>query len=152
MKAIYALAVGALIGTGGPLAVAEQQPSEQTDRAASQQAPQDKTQAHDQQAQDAAQNPRVVRDAQEKLNAKGYNAGTPDGRMGRQTQDALKQMQQAQGMQPTGELDAPTLEILEIVLIPVGGEDGAPADGGQTGAIDQSAPPDDQSPGAEQPR
>jgi outer membrane protein OmpA-like peptidoglycan-associated protein len=49
-----------------------------------------------------------VRAAQEKLNAAGFDAGPVDGILGPRTKRALIQFQAAQGLELTGELDAPT--------------------------------------------
>ena len=49
-----------------------------------------------------------VREAQERLNAMGYNVGTPDGSAGPKTARALREFQQAQGLPVTGRLDSAT--------------------------------------------
>ena len=46
--------------------------------------------------------------AQEILSEKGYDVGTPDGKMGAKTRDALSQYQSEQGLPVTGRLDAAT--------------------------------------------
>lgn len=66
------------------------------------------------QAQNSAQNPEVVKQAQEKLSAAGHDAGTPDGLLGPRTQAALKAFQEKEGLQASGQLDSQTLAALEI--------------------------------------
>ena len=55
-----------------------------------------------------------VRSVQQALNSRGYNAGTPDGRWGPGTEEALRQFQRSQGMQATGQLDARTAAALGV--------------------------------------
>lgn len=50
--------------------------------------------------------------AQQKLNDLGYNAGSPDGAMGRGTQNALRTFQKDQGLPQTGRLDRATSQAL----------------------------------------
>lgn len=50
--------------------------------------------------------------AQQKLNDLGYHAGTPDGAMGRNTQNALRAFQQDQNLPQTGRLDRATSQAL----------------------------------------
>lgn len=67
------------------------------------------------QAQRSAQySANQVRQAQESLNARGYAAGPVDGMWGPQTSSAVRQFQQAQGMQATGQLNAQTAEALGV--------------------------------------
>ena len=51
----------------------------------------------------------TVRNVQQALNAKGFNAGPADGQWGPSTEIALKQFQTAQGLPSTGELDTRTM-------------------------------------------
>ena len=53
-----------------------------------------------------------VREAQERLNALGYNVGTPDGSAGPKTAKALREFQQAEGLPVTGRLDTATAGAL----------------------------------------
>jgi len=53
-----------------------------------------------------------LRDAQARLNEKGYSAGTPDGAMGSRTAAALRAFQKDQGLPQTGRLDAATADAL----------------------------------------
>jgi peptidoglycan hydrolase-like protein with peptidoglycan-binding domain len=68
----------------------------------------------EQQAQNPAQNPEVVKQAQEKLSAAGHDVGQPDGKIGPKTQAALKEFQEKEGLQASGRLDSETLAALEI--------------------------------------
>jgi len=50
--------------------------------------------------------------AQERLNQKGYNVGTPDGIAGKKTRQAISQFQKVNGLSVTGQLDQQTLDKL----------------------------------------
>lgn len=78
------------------------------------------------------QSPDVVKQVQQKLSENGQDVGQPDGKMGPKTQAALKQFQQQNGFQPTGQIDAQTLAALNI------GQSGSSATGG-TAAPSQGA-------------
>ena len=56
----------------------------------------------------------VVREAQRALNDKGFSAGAVDGVMGPHTEQALRDFQQSQGLNATGNLDQPTLSALGV--------------------------------------
>ena len=56
----------------------------------------------------------MVKAAQQALREKGHDPGSVDGRMGPKTQQALRDFQNAQGIQATGELDAKTMVSLGI--------------------------------------
>jgi peptidoglycan hydrolase-like protein with peptidoglycan-binding domain len=56
----------------------------------------------------------VVRQVQEQLKQKGHEVGPVDGIMGPQTKDALKEFQQKEGIQASGELDQQTLQALGV--------------------------------------
>lgn len=56
----------------------------------------------------------LVRSAQGALNDRGYNVGAVDGLWGPSTENAVRQFQQAQGLQQTGKLDQQTLAALGI--------------------------------------
>lgn len=49
-----------------------------------------------------------LKQSQQILSQKGYDVGTPDGKMGAKTRDALSQYQSEQGLRVTGRLDAAT--------------------------------------------
>lgn len=53
-----------------------------------------------------------VSQIQQALNAQGYNVGAVDGQMGPKTKSALKQFQQAKGLQASGKLDPQTVAML----------------------------------------
>ncbi len=53
-----------------------------------------------------------IRKAQQVLNDLGYDAGTPDGKVGKKTKTALRQFQEDNGLKPTGRFDKVTLETL----------------------------------------
>jgi len=54
-----------------------------------------------------------VKQAQQQLKSKGYDAGPIDGIWGPQTQAAVKKFQEAKGMQASGQLDERTLAALD---------------------------------------
>lgn len=56
----------------------------------------------------------VIAQAQARLNALGFNAGTPDGIPGARTRQAVMQLQQSRGLPTTGQLDAATLGALGL--------------------------------------
>jgi|SRR5215469_3199538 len=56
--------------------------------------------------------PDVVRAAQQKLNAEGYESGTPDGKIGPMTRGAITKYQQDKGLKVTSTLDESTLSHL----------------------------------------
>jgi peptidoglycan hydrolase-like protein with peptidoglycan-binding domain len=66
------------------------------------------------QQQSQSQNPETVKQVQEKLSAAGLDVGQPDGKIGPKTQAALKQFQEKEGLQASGQLDQETLAALEI--------------------------------------
>ena len=59
-------------------------------------------------------NPEFVRSAQQALKQKGFDVGTVDGQMGPNTESALRNFQQAQGLPQSGDLDQQTLSALGI--------------------------------------
>lgn len=62
----------------------------------------------------SSDNAAMVRDVQQALNARGYDAGPADGHYGPSTRDALRRFQEASGLPRTGELDRPTLAALGV--------------------------------------
>lgn len=56
----------------------------------------------------------TVRNVQQALNDKGFNAGAADGRWGPSTETALRQFQTAQGLPVNGVLDARTMSALGV--------------------------------------
>ena len=59
-------------------------------------------------------NSAIVRSVQQSLNQKGYDAGAVDGRWGSNTESAVRQFQEANGLAPTGSLDPQTLSALGV--------------------------------------
>jgi peptidoglycan hydrolase-like protein with peptidoglycan-binding domain len=78
--------------------------------------------------------PSTVRQIQQALNQGGYDVGEVDGNWGQQTQEAVRNFQQAQGLEPTGQ---PNLRTLSALGINVGGQamQGAQAQAPQSGQI-----------------
>jgi peptidoglycan hydrolase-like protein with peptidoglycan-binding domain len=74
-----------------------------------------------------ASRPEVIRQAQQQLNAAGHEAGPVDGIKGPRTRQALREFQQARGLQVTGSLDQETLSALGITA--VGATPGEPGAG-----------------------
>ena len=67
-----------------------------------------------QEAVPKAASERLVRNVQQQLQAKGMDPGPIDGIWGSQTQSALEQFQQDQGIQASGQINADTLAALGI--------------------------------------
>lgn len=78
--------------------------------------------------------PSTVRQIQQALNQGGYDVGAVDGNWGQSTEQAVKNFQQAQGLEPTGQ---PNLRTLSALGISVGGQatQGAQAKAPQQGKI-----------------
>jgi peptidoglycan hydrolase-like protein with peptidoglycan-binding domain len=55
-----------------------------------------------------------ITQVQQALKAKGFDPGTTDGVMGAQTQQAIRNFQQANGLQATGRVDAQTAKALGV--------------------------------------
>ena len=58
--------------------------------------------------------PDVVQAAQQKLDDEGYNAGTPDGKLGPATRGAIRKYQSDKNIRVTGKLDESTLTHLNV--------------------------------------
>lgn len=58
--------------------------------------------------------PATVRMIQQALNQAGYEAGEVDGQWGQKTQAAMKNWQQAQGLEPTGNVNGQSLQALGV--------------------------------------
>ena len=75
----------------------------------------DQSSSYQQSASDQqTQSPEVVKQVQQKLSEKGQDVGQPDGQLGPKTQAALKEFQQQNGLQATGQIDEQTLAALDI--------------------------------------
>jgi peptidoglycan hydrolase-like protein with peptidoglycan-binding domain len=70
------------------------------------------------QSQDAggasSMSPSMIKQVQQKLKQQGHEVGAVDGMWGPKTQAALREFQQQQGMQASGELDQETLAALGV--------------------------------------
>jgi peptidoglycan hydrolase-like protein with peptidoglycan-binding domain len=58
--------------------------------------------------------PAEIKQVQQALDQKGFRAGSADGKLGPETEQAIKQFQQKQGLQQSGQLDEQTLSALGI--------------------------------------
>ena len=56
----------------------------------------------------------AVRQVQQRLKSRGFDAGPTDGRMGASTRAAIREFQRAENLPPTGRLDRETLSALGI--------------------------------------
>lgn len=77
------------------------------------QQPQAQSEQSGQQSQQSQQSQETVKQVQEKLSAAGHEV-QPDGIMGPKTQAALKEFQEKQGLQASGQLDQQTLAALGV--------------------------------------
>ncbi|HEX5513970.1 MAG TPA: peptidoglycan-binding domain-containing protein [Gammaproteobacteria bacterium] len=59
-------------------------------------------------------NPATVRQVQQALSRLGYDVGAVDGRWSEQTSAAVRNFQQGQGLEPSGQLDTRTLGALGL--------------------------------------
>jgi peptidoglycan hydrolase-like protein with peptidoglycan-binding domain len=87
----------------------------------------------------------VIKQAQQKLSAAGHDAGAADGILGQKTAKALKDFQQAKGIEATGQLDARTLAALGVESSATGATAGTGASAaagaqGSAGASTESRP------------
>ena len=97
------------------------------------------------------QDPQTIREVQEKLNERGYNAGPVDGVYGPKTRAAIEDFQKYQGIDATGQLSEDTLAGLGIESEAAAGAargEGVERDGARTGAVLESDQEDSQRPGA----
>ena len=109
----------AILSLGLAAPVAAQQPSStQPHQSGSQPEQSGSTQPRATQAQQGAEEQNVskdeIRQIQEALNQKGFKAGPADGVLGPETKNALKEFQQKQGFNATGELDNQTMSALGV--------------------------------------
>lgn len=70
-------------------------------------------------AQHAAGQDAVLRTAQRQLSEKGYKLGTPDGFMGKRTEQALRNFQRDKGLEQSGRLNSETIFALQNGALPV---------------------------------
>jgi peptidoglycan hydrolase-like protein with peptidoglycan-binding domain len=126
-RRITALAAALGLSLAGSVCAQQQQPPQ------AQQQPSDgvSTPSTADATQAPAQDSQTVRQVQQQLKDQGHEIAV-DGQMGPQTQAALKDFQQQQGMEANGELDARTLAALGVT----GG-----STGGATGGMGSSTTP-----------
>jgi peptidoglycan hydrolase-like protein with peptidoglycan-binding domain len=106
-----AIAVAALSFAGGAIATGNQA----TTNPSSDQSYSTNQQSQQAGSTSAAQSdPTLVRQAQQALKQRGFDAGAVDGQMGPSTESALKNFQQAQGLPQSGNLDDQTLAALGV--------------------------------------
>jgi peptidoglycan hydrolase-like protein with peptidoglycan-binding domain len=88
----------------------------------------------------AAQSQEVVKQAQQKLSQMGHDAGPADGIFGPKTQAALKEFQQAKGLNETGQLDSQTLAALQLSESAGAAGPSGPAGQPASGSMSQDRP------------
>ena len=71
----------------------------------------------------------TIRQVQQQLTDKGHNPGPVDGILGAQTKSALKDFQQAQGIDASGNLDQKTLAALGVDSSSSGSTSGSTSSG-----------------------
>ena len=98
VMAVAAVFSASAIAAGDP---AKQQPQAQSQSQAGQQA-------------QSKHSPEVVKQVQQQLKQQGINAGPVDGQWGPQTQQGVKQFQEKQNIQASGQLDQETLSALGV--------------------------------------
>jgi peptidoglycan hydrolase-like protein with peptidoglycan-binding domain len=86
--------------------------------------------AHAQPRHAQSQPPELIRQVQQRLNSRGFDIGTVDGKWSLTTQEGVKRFQAQQGMVPTGQLDDTTLGALGLQApsSSAGSSNPAPAD------------------------
>ena len=86
--------------------------------------------AHAQPRHAQSQPPELIRQVQQRLNSRGFDVGTVDGKWSLATQEGVKRFQAQQGMIPTGQLDETTLGALGLPApsSSAGGSNPPPAD------------------------
>ena len=62
----------------------------------------------------AQMGPEQIREVQQQLNKEGFHAGSVDGKWNEDTQTAVRNFQQAKGLEATGQLDEKTLDELGL--------------------------------------
>lgn len=69
-------------------------------------------------AEGAGMTSEQVKEVQQALQDRGHDPGPIDGIVGPRTRSAIEQFQQAEGIQPSGQLDAETLTLLGVEARP----------------------------------
>lgn len=85
-----------------------------------------------------------ITSVQEKLNERGYDVGTIDGKMGKKTSQAIKKFQKDEGLSVTGTLDQSTYAALNA--------EATDATGGEQAPDTRSAPSDQTMPSDQAPQ
>lgn len=113
MKRYFATmaALGLLASTS---AYAQQAPSTSGQQGQQAQQGQQGQQTAEQGGQRQEVSPRMVKQLQARLHQQGYYDGKVTGNWDEDTSDALENFQEANGLQPSGQLDGPTIFILAI--------------------------------------
>lgn len=116
MKAIPLVVAGiAAISLGGCTSwLYGDEESSPTPQASSQKSSSQQSQAASPSSPTTAASPQLVRNVQQQLNEKGVKAGPVDGIWGPKTQQGVRQFQQNQGLEATGQLNGATLSALGI--------------------------------------
>jgi peptidoglycan hydrolase-like protein with peptidoglycan-binding domain len=86
---------------------------QQTNQTQQNQQPKQQQAAQDNQTQQNLPR-REIRQAQQALNKDGFRVGRADGRLGPETEAAIKQFQQSKQIQPSGQLDQQTMADLGL--------------------------------------
>jgi peptidoglycan hydrolase-like protein with peptidoglycan-binding domain len=58
-----------------------------------------------------------MRKVEEALKAKGYDPGAVDGKVDKQTNAAIREFQEKNKLQATGDMDQPTAEALGVIIV-----------------------------------
>jgi len=87
-----------------------------------------------------------IKQLQEGLNKKGFDAGNVDGLWGKQTAAALRNFQQQQGIRPSGKLDRQTAQALGVPFgqqgtVGANPRNNAPANGSQNNEMNNNQNP-----------
>jgi peptidoglycan hydrolase-like protein with peptidoglycan-binding domain len=114
MNKLLLTSVAALSLAAAAPAIAEQGKSMQQPQATMQQHNGSQAQNENRANASANLNQDEIRQAQQALNQKGFNVGRPDGLMGPKTENVIKEFQQKQGLNATGQLDDQTLAALGV--------------------------------------
>jgi peptidoglycan hydrolase-like protein with peptidoglycan-binding domain len=113
-KIVIALLATTLIGS--PVFAAsnnQKQPQTKQQQTSQTQPPKQQQTAQDNQTQQNLPR-REIRQAQQALNKDGFKVGRADGRLGPETEAAIKQFQQSKQIQPSGQLDQQTMADLGL--------------------------------------
>jgi len=115
MKTLAIAAIGALalpFAISVPAAAQQNSAKPNAPQSAQQQSQAQPMQPNEQSQENLSSN--QIRQAQQALDQKGFNAGRADGKLGPETKQALQSFQQSQGLQVTGQLDQQTMAKLGI--------------------------------------